>query len=238
MSTGPMDVKVSFRVKESTLQFGGVNGSVACVDSGVLQSGATVMEGAQYTFKAIPDAGYHFKEWRLFANETEYPAGDVDNSGFHTYTLTMGDVSTNLIAIFERDGYVLTLSDHLRASYYWDDDGNSNTPEVIKYVSSDAQIPGDTQVTVQPAAGYQIASQTTGNPAATVYLWSSSPEQNGTVSADGQSYDFPIREATQISADTVLKHFNVSVSENWAGSGTNPGGDTVTATVNGGEHPA
>jgi hypothetical protein len=136
MPNEPVDVSVAFRVKQTTLTFGGTDGSVVCTDSALLQSGANVIAGASYSFKAIPDEGYHFAQWRLYASELSYPEDTVDMEGFHTCQLTMGSVSANLVAVFERDSYPLNLGDHLIASYYWDDDDSSTTPDVKKAVSS------------------------------------------------------------------------------------------------------
>ncbi|MEA5038625.1 MAG: S-layer homology domain-containing protein [Clostridiaceae bacterium] len=236
MAAAALDVKVSFKVKETQLYFSGTHGSVECTNSGVLASGAIVIEGAQYTFRAVPDEGWHFKEWRLVANGISYPEGDVDAEGFHTYALTMGSVSTSLIAVFERDDYVLTLGDHLRASYYWDDDSNSTTPAVIKYVSSGAEIPGDTEVTVEPVTGWRITSDSKWyiNGTADVLTADdpSTPDTDETEYYNGQSYTFSITDTTEIDADTELQYFSVTVSQGWSGGGENPGGSTVMAAVN------
>lgn len=105
MQHAAIDVVVAFKVQQATLSFGGTNGSVVCVDSAMLQSGDNVIAGASYTFKAVPDEGYHFKEWRLYAGGLSYPADAEAEGGYHTCAITMGIVSADLVAVFERDSY-------------------------------------------------------------------------------------------------------------------------------------
>lgn len=236
MPANALNVSVSFAVASNTLSFSGTNGSVECVDSQLIKSGDTVLKNAAFTFKAIPAAGYHFKEWWLIANGTTYPAGDLDAEGYHTYTLTMGDVSASLYAVFERDSYLLTLGDNLVASYLWDHDKITTTPDVKKYVLSGEAIAGDTQVTVEPATGYRIADngQWYKNGAALI-LTADDPltPEDETVYYSGQSYTFGITGDTNISATAELQHYDVTVSADWSGGGQNPGGNSVCAKVNG-----
>lgn len=233
MPSNAIEVNVRFKVTGNTLHFGGENGSVICISTDLLQSGATVIQNAEYVFKAIPDAGYHFKEWRLAAvgRSVQYPEGDVDDDGYHTYTLTMGDSTTVLTAVFERDRYVLSLGDNLRAYYWWNHDDNLETDEIKKYVASGASITGDVEVTVEPTIGYRIAdgSKWYYNGAAIV----TNPE--GTEYYTGQDFTFPITEDTLISATTELQHYNVDIIERWDGAEPNPGGHIITATIDGQE---
>lgn len=231
-----LNVTVSFKLAEQTLTFSGTNGNVVCTNSNLLKSGATVIKNADYTFKAIPNEGYHFKEWWLITNGTTYPAGDVDTDGCHTFALTMGDVSTTLYAVFERDSYTLTLGDHLTARYMWDHDDNSTTDMVEKYVSSGTKIPGDTHVTIEASTGYHIAANskwyldgatyktTTDNP--------STPDVDETVYYSGQSYTFNITKSALINTDIELQHYDININKDWSGGGTNPGGNEITAAIN------
>ncbi len=231
-----IDVVVTFKVQQAALTFGGTNGSVVCVDSAMLQSGDNVIAGASYTFKAIPDAGYHFKEWRLYAGEFSYPADAEDIDGFHTCTLTMGAVSANLMAVFERDNYVLSLGDHLIASYYWDNDDDSQTDDVLKAVSSGAEIMGDTEVTVQAAAGHCIADDGkwyVDNIAVTTGEDDPNTEVDETVYYSGQNYAFNITQDTTIDADTTIQYYDVTVTTQWLGSGADPDGNTVAVSIDG-----
>ncbi len=236
MQNEAMTVSVAYRVQQATLTFDGDHGGVECVDSAMLQSGDNVIAGASYTFKAVPDAGYHFKEWRLYAGGLSYPADAEDTDGFHTCTLTMGAVSANLMAVFERDSYVLSLGDHLVASYYWDDDDDSTTPDVKKYVSSGTLVLGDTEVTVEPAAGYLIADDEkwyADGIAVTTVKDDPATDEDETVYYSGQSYIFIITQDTEITADSELQNYDVTVSTGWTGSGTDTGENAVSVSVDG-----
>jgi hypothetical protein len=236
MTSEPLEVQVEFKVASTPLVFAndpGDHGQVVCVSSDLLQSGATVIEGAEYTFKAIPDEGYHFLEWRLYTYGTSYPEGDLDPEGFHTYTLTMGNVPTRLLAVFERDSYTLTLGDHLEASYMYDHDHIVTTPDIEAVVSSGASIPGDTVVTVRAVAGYRILPDelwyVDGQPVVATPDDPGTPDVDETVYYSGETYEFPILSDTTVSVATELQHYGVTTLITEPEDASN----SVTVTVNG-----
>jgi hypothetical protein len=236
MTSEPLEVQVEFKLASTPLVFAndpGDHGQVVCVSSDLLQSGATVIEGAEYTFKAIPDEGYHFLEWRLYTYGTSYPEGDLDPEGFHTYTLTMGNVPTRLLAVFERDSYTLTLGDHLEASYMYDHDHIVTTPDIEAVVSSGASIPGDTVVTVRAVAGYRILPDelwyVDGQPVVATPDDPGTPDVDETVYYSGETYEFPILSDTTVSVATELQHYGVTTLITEPEDASN----SVTVTVNG-----
>lgn len=226
MLSQDLEVKVSFKVSDNKLSFGPDsinNGTVVCSSSNILKSGATVMKDAEYTFTAKPIAGYHFKEWwEVTSKGTTYDAGTTDAEGNSTYLLTMPSTSCYLYAIFERDSYMLTLSYTLTASYLEDVDKDSTTPDEIVTVKSGDMVKGDTVITVKSKAGYMVITSPN-------YFWSSTPEQSGSISTDGQGYTFTMLETTSISAETQVQHYNITWNEDWSVEGAN----TITVKVNG-----
>lgn len=232
MKSEPLKVSVSFQVGENTLEFSGAHGKVECSNSNLLKSGAIVIKNAEYTFKAIPDQGYHFKEWWLVSGNTTYPTGNVDQQGYHTYALTMPGASAKLFAVFERDQYEITLGDYLEATYLNDHDHNASTTDVAITVSNGASIPGDKKVTVRPVAGYLVSDQgkwyVDGNKFATA------PDDPATPGDDAvyyheQSYTFTMSTNTAIRADLELQHYTVKVGKEIAGGQNNQ----VDVMVNG-----
>lgn len=216
MPVGGLDVSVSFKVKEVTLSFGGENGTVECVSLPTLASGDKVMKGGSYTFKAIPDAGWHFKEWNKNDGVTsQKPDGGTDPEGFHTCEVAIGDSSVSLTAVFERDSYLLETEGQVSAWRMEDGDR-------ILIVSGDV-VPGDSVVTVEPAAGHLVvADEDTG-----AWAWSSTAE--GVVSEDGQSYTFTMTENTLLSAETERQRYSIEFVEDPAGEEAN----TYTAEADG-----
>ena len=227
MPSGSLNVSVRFAVTKNTLSFAGEHGSVECT-SADLESGAIVIENAALDFKAVSDTGYHFSEWRLTSRETSYPEGGTDSDGNHTCTVTMPDTNCYLTAVFVRDSYELTLDDHLTASYLYDTDNNSSTPDELVTAVSGNSIPGDTKITVTPALGYVVSSDTSGDPAVTHYLWSMQPG-GGSISGDGQSYTFTMTQPTKVGAQLKLQTFSVKYGITKATDEEN----TIIVTANG-----
>ena len=222
MPDNALEVNVKFKVTGNTLVYEANRGTVVCTNSDLLTSGAVVIENAEYQFKAVPDAGYHFAEWRLYqGGSASYPEGSLDENGVHTLAFTMGNASAKLYAVFERDSYILTYGAHLSASYVGDDDGNTSKPI---YPGSGSAIPGDANVTIRPAVGYSIS------PAAIWYV-------NGMplLNYSGSSYTFKITEPTEVDVAAVLQHYSITLKKEWAGGGTEPDGNTVKAAINGDE---
>jgi hypothetical protein len=228
MKSEPLSIKVQFKVEGNTLTYkvidddANLTGSVVCTNADSLQSGAIVIENAIYDFKAIPKEGYHFKEWQklIFGIGATYPEGLVDELGYHTISLTMGNKSTILYAMFERDSYKINLSENLEAWYMDNLDNNTSTPDEKVIVLSGASIKGDKEVTVQPAPGFSIKSDA---------IWQKDGKAIDNTTGI-QSYKFNIAADTLIEAETVNKPAKIEFSIQNAGSTEN----AVDITVNDG----
>ena len=143
--------EVSFRTKENRLtvttltETPTVNGApvtnTVTADDSYFQSGNSYSTGYEVTFTPVAAEGWHFTGW-------EYHTGgqSPQYSSEPAFTVRMPDGSVQLYAKFERDTYALTLGEHLNAFV-----GG-------KPVEIPAAIPGDSIVTVMPAAGYHLES--------------------------------------------------------------------------------
>lgn len=226
MKSEPLSIKVQFKVEGNTLTYkvldddANLTGTVVCTSADSLQSGAIVIENAIYDFKAVPHEGYHFKEWQklILGIGATYPEGLVDELGYHTISLTMGNKSTILYVMFERDGYKINLSENLEAWYMDNDDNNTGTPDVKVTVLSGASIEGDKEVTVQPTPGFSIKSDA---------IWQKDGQaiENTT---GVQSYKFNMTADTLIEAKTINKPSKINFSIQNAGSTEN----TVNIAIN------
>lgn len=219
MKSEPLNIKVLFIVEGNTLTYkvkdddANSTGSVVCTSADSLQSGAIVIENATYDFKAVPKEGYHFVEWQkyIYGIGTTYPEGLIDESGYHTISLTMGNRSTILYARFERDSYKLNLSENLEAWYMDNLDNDTSTPDEKVIVLSGTKIKGDKEVTVQPAPGFSIKSDA---------IW----QKDGQIienTTGVQSYKFNIVADTLIEAETINKPSKVEFNIQNAGGEEN-----------------
>lgn len=155
-------------------------------------NGAAVRPGAEYTFTATANEGYTFKHWQYVVG------GRIEIVTTPEITVTIGHADVNLYPIFERDSYALTLIGNLQASYKWDHDNDTSTADIDRYVTSGAEIPGDTLVTISAAPGYRI----TGG-------WC---QDGTTLDMDGASvYSFSIKRDTTVQAETELETYDLTV---------------------------
>lgn len=218
-------VTVEFQVTQSTLQYkamGGKGGTVQCISDAVMQSGAVARNGAEFTFKAIPDEGYHFVEWQLIeiGKNPAKPVGTPGEDGSSTCEITMGTGNTVLYGVFARDSYEITLQGDLQARYWEDPEIEGEDGRWVIAHSGD-KIEGDKQVTVEAKPGFSVISDA---------AWTQDGEEvtNG-VSDDNQSYTFTILSDTTIAVETQVEHYDVTLSVSGPGNNEN----TVSVTVNG-----
>lgn len=225
MRSEHITVEVDFQVAQKTLSYLALEntGTVECISSTTMTSGAVVITGAEFTFKATPAPGYHFVEWQLteIGKSPAKPEGTPHADGSNTCEITMGTGTTILYAIFARDSYTLTLEGDLQASYLDDTDNNITTPDELVTVYSGARITGDKVVTVSPKAGFSVEQEA-------VWTKNGLPLTAG-ISSDNQSYTFVILEDTILSVSTQNNRYGITLQV------TGPGDDqnTVSVTVNG-----
>ncbi|MGI6498759.1 MAG: InlB B-repeat-containing protein [Oscillospiraceae bacterium] len=203
MQDEPIHVAVTFKKALMTLQTF-VQGGGTIATPPYFTSGAVVTTGAEMDFTAVPSPGYHFSKWEKIENNVPTQlSGTQNDDGSNTLRFTMGTFGVKLYAYFERDSYSLTLGDNLKASYLWDDDGLSITPEIEVEVGNGASIVGGTELTVCPKAGYVIPEAAD---------WQQSGSETGTAAGDNQSYTFAMTEDTAVSVETIRGTYGVTIS--------------------------
>jgi hypothetical protein len=203
MTSEPLYVDVEFRVAQRTINFGANNdgfGSVVCTSSPFLTDGAVFASGTDYTFTAIPASGYHFVNW-VVSGAASYT--DTTNE---TITLTGGNTSITLRAVFERDRYVLTLNGDLQAYYFDDTDNDAGTADEKVIVFTGAQIPGGKDVVVEPKSGYSVEADS----------WS---VDGLNIGSSDQSYRFTMTADTTISANTYYNGYEIELTTTQATNG-------------------
>lgn len=141
------------------------------------------------TFTPNAAEGWHFIGW-----EYHESGQNPKYSNESTFTVQMPDHSVHLYAKFERDTYRLTLSEHLTA-----------------YVNNRAvtdldAIAGDSEVTVKPAAGYQLAA----NAKWYVNGEEITPQPNG-------AYTFTLLADTAVSAAAEAGRYTIKLNDTITG---------------------
>ena len=196
------EVEVQFAVRQNIITYGTAKdggGTVACINDENLESGSIVVQGTELKFKAAPDEGYHFAEWRYTAagSGTVYSQGVLDADGSSTYTMSMPSDSVSLYGAFQRDSYKLEYSQGLNAVYMGDHDGDSSTPHREIEVASGAYVSGDTVVTIMPKKGYRVDGTS---------AWLAVGSQ-GEASADNSSYTLTLSSDTYVQMNVVRGEF-------------------------------
>ncbi len=195
-----IEVKVSFKVKDTNINFSAPNGTITCVEIPNLKTGDVVTKNATFTFNAVADEGYHFVKWqKIENNSTSYPVGTTNDNGNPQLAVTIGDSDVTVVPVFERDSYQLSLSDNLRAYYMVGNDEVNITNNVVV---------GDTEVIIVPTTGYGVSRDEEGD-----YQWNSNVVAD--IGSDGQSYTFIITENTIVEAilETVGLTGNIDITE-------------------------
>lgn len=210
----PVKVTVTFKPTTPTISISAKpseGGTITCNDE-KYSSGATSSPGAQYTFTAAPKPGYHFTNWRVGSSKASSAfAGTTNADGTNRLEVTMGNDSVTVFAVFTRDSYTLNLVGDIKAYFMFDDDNDSTTAPVQKFITNGTSVAGDTLITVIPKTGYQ------GTSGATFKV-------NGTATGSAAKCEFKITENTTVSLESAQNKYAVEVSSS---------NGTVTSTVNG-----
>ena len=146
-------VTVSFQRKQNTLTVTALPADPTTAGENVVneivpnensyfENGNSYATGYSFTFTPKAATGWHFTGWEYHVNG-QAPQYSKDAS----FTVKMPDNSVQLYGKFERDTYKLTLGENLTAYV-----GG-------KVVTDLDAITGDTEITVKPATGYQLASE-------------------------------------------------------------------------------
>lgn len=216
MNPGATTVKVYFKVKKTRLNLIGTDGGdISCTDKN-FESGAIVSRGADLEFKATPKAGYTFGQWIISETgfNSVYKKGTVAEDGTSTIVITMGTNDIGLRATFVRDSYRVELSGNVTA--YYEKESNDGTSREKIYITSGAEVKGDTEIHVAPKTGYVAAE----NAFITI---------NGAATQEASSYKFKLTENTIISLDTVRESYKVEASAETSTEGTAGGKVVITA---------
>lgn len=185
-------------------------------------SGGIVSTGAEMDFTAEENEGYHFVRWEVVRG------GLTTGSENPILNFVMSKAVTQIYAVFARDNYTLTLGENLRAWYEHTYVEGGQTQTEKKYVTSGASIPGDKEVTVEPAPGYAIADD------AVWYSGEAGLTEADGVAADKGSYTFTITGDTSVTVETANERYTLSISVSGAAGGTAEvaiaGGDAEAVT--------
>jgi len=199
MNPGATTVKVYFKVKKTRLNLIKTDGGdITCTDEN-FESGAIVSRGADLEFKATPKPGYTFGQWIISETgfSSVYNKGTAAEDGTSTIGITMGTNDIGLQATFVRDSYRVELNGNVTA--YYEKKSNDGTSREKIYITSGAEVKGDTEIHVAPKTGYVAAE----NAKITV---------NGVATESNTSYNFKLLENTIISLDTVRESYKVEAS--------------------------
>lgn len=199
MKPGATTVKVYFKVKKTRLNLIKTDGGdISCTDENFV-SGAIVSRGADLEFKAMPKAGYTFGQWIISETgfNSVYNKGTVAEDGTSSINITMGTNDIGLQATFVRDSYRVELDGNVTA--YYEKVSNDGVSKEKIYITSGAEVKGDTEIHVAPKTGYVAAE----NAFITI---------NGADTQEASSYKFKLTENTIISLDTVRESYKVEAS--------------------------
>ena len=216
MNPGATTVKVYFKVKKTRLNLIKTDGGdITCTDEN-FESGAIVSRGADLEFKATPKAGYTFGQWIISETgfSSVYNKGTVAEDGTSSITITMGTNDIGLRATFVRDSYRVELNGNVTA--YYEKESNDGTSREKIYITSGAEVKGDTEIHVAPKTGYVAAE----NAFITI---------NGAATQEASSYKFKLTENTIISLDTVRESYKVEASAETSTEGIAGGKVVITA---------
>ncbi len=211
MAAEDVTVEVQFTLSRNTLKFeklGDVEGGSLTANNFTLTSGSMVLSNSYYVFTATADEGYHFKEWR-YSEEGKGTAYDATDEGkaSSTFELLMPDASCSVFAVFERDSYILEVSDRsggdgVVAWYVGNATGDSTVSDERIYVKSGDRVKGDTLITVEAAAGYSLDTE---------YAFVTSGSI-GTADYEAGRYTFTLTTDTAVSAVAVRNSYDLDIA--------------------------
>lgn len=189
------NVIVEFKAKSNTLTTSvtpAAGGSIEA-EGEYFQNGHAYPKGYECRFTAKANDGWHFTGWEYAEAGQNTLQGSDD-----TYTVVMPDNSVTLNAKFERDSYKLTLGRGLEA-FAGD-----------KKITDLSAVRGDTEVTVKPAAGFDLAEDAQWTVNGTLL------EQQPTDS----TYTFTMTANTEITAAVSAKKFEIALDTENVEGGT------------------
>ncbi len=204
--------QVYFKTTDTVLNAfvqGKKGGTIKCIDEDGYETlknfPAYISSGAKYSFTATPNEGWHFKQWILSERGANtYPSGTKHDDGSNTLSVEVGVRDIDLVAVFERDSYTLTLDGEITASYVGTDP-KDDTKQITIPIKNGESLTGDTQITVAPKAGYVAAEGET-------YKLNDTAVDKAKLNTDG-SYTFPLTENTKVSLKTDRASFVITTPE-------------------------
>lgn len=226
MKAGATTVKVYFKVKDTRLNLIDTQGGkIICSSDKNFESGAKVSRGAEFTFKAVPDAGYTFGQW--VTTETGhtpvYDKGTPAEDGTNTIQITVGTNDIGLQAKFIRDSYTVSLAGDIQAYYL--KEGADATQEKV-YITDGKAVKGDTTIYVERKKGFAAAE------GAHITV-------NGQATDATDKYSFNLTQNTTIALDTVRENYVVTAGAQSSTEGAAGGSVVITAddveTASGGQ---
>ena len=160
-SSSMIEVRAVFTLKENHLSYQTIGqGSLTCTNA-TLSEDATVIAGRQLDFTAEAGSGYEFVEWRYvtLGGSTRVSKGEISEDGTSSQiTITMGDSSSILYAVFQRSKTSISWDDHLTAYYVNSAEIDANIPEGVEVkINNEHQITLGATVIVRPEAGYKAS---------------------------------------------------------------------------------
>ncbi len=206
MEASAATVRVYFKPKKISLKAyndgGSSVGSVICESDESFSSGAYVSNGAEFTFKAVPAEGYHFRDWSVSETGKNIytEKGTANEDGTNSVDITVGNESIELKANFERDKYTLELEGNISASYTRKNTAGADQKIDVK---NGASIVGDTVITVEPKTGYRPADEA---------KFVVNGEEVEFSDETRYSYSFPLTKNTTVSLETIQNMYSVSAS--------------------------
>ncbi len=224
-------VEVQYAVKQNSISFGIAGdtegGRLVCSDPD-LTSGSVVLANALFTFTAVAEEGYHFKEWRYteLGNGTVYNDEDA-GAASSTFELLMPSVSCSLYAVFERDYYTLTYTDGngldgLTAWYMGSSSGDSTVSNEKIYVTSGTSVKGGTAITIEPKKGYRLDNN---------YRFVSDGSV-GSANYTEETFKFTIEEDTTIYGWTEQNSYDLTLSFDVNATSDQPVGAQIRYYIN------
>lgn len=155
---GKIAITAILEPKANSLSYGVKGHGTVTVDPS-FESGSTVIANQKLTFKATPDDGWKFVEWKWTndGGNNSIAKGTMAEDGTNTKTFTMPDNSASVFAIFMKETIDIDLHGALNAAYI--NDGSNPLEENSKQVDADSgqDVPKGVQVIISTKKGYTLA---------------------------------------------------------------------------------
>ena len=160
LTDGTVNIRAVMKPKNNILTFSELGRGKIQV-SPAIESGAIVLADTSLTFKAIPDPGWQFDEWRwMNIGGNNIISGGIttdQDTGENTKTFTMTDNSVELYAVFSRDTIDIAVSNDFDVLYI--NDGSNPRYEVGAEVLTEKgrNVPKGATVIVRTKPGVVLA---------------------------------------------------------------------------------